>query len=196
MTREVVYSGKRIQVAVDMFAVPDGTTGRREVVLHPGAVAILALPDAGHVCLLRNRRRSVGQTLLEIPAGTLEPPEAPEAAAVRELKEETGFRAGRWRRLAEFYPSPGILNERMVLFVAEELTPGAMQLQADEELAPLIVAWDDALAWAEDGTIRDAKTLVALLLWDRERLRRRAPRPPDGEGINEQATLPRADPAG
>jgi ADP-ribose pyrophosphatase len=170
--REIVYAGKRIQVAVETFAGPDGAPVRREIVLHPGAVAILALPDAEHVCLLRNRRLSVGATLWEIPAGTLEPPEPPAAAAVRELAEETGYRAGRWRQLAEFFPSPGILSERMVLFLAEELTAGAMHLEADEALTPEIVTWRDALAWALDGTICDAKTLVALLLWDRLRNQR------------------------
>jgi len=169
MAREIVYAGKRIQVALETTAGPDGTPVRHEVVLHPGAVAILALLDPDHVCLLRNRRLSVHATLWEIPAGTLEPPELPEAAAARELAEETGYRAGRWRRLAEFFPSPGILSERMVLFVAEDLTPGPMNLQPDEELAPEVVAWSAALGWALDGTIRDAKTLVALLLWDRLR---------------------------
>jgi ADP-ribose pyrophosphatase len=169
MPREIVYAGQRIQVAVASFTSPRGQPVRREFVLHPGAVAILALPDAEHVCLLRNRRLSVGAVLWEIPAGTLEPHEAPEAAAVRELAEETGYRAGRWRKLAEFFPSPGILSERMVLFQAEDLTPGAMDLEPDEELAPRIVPWTDAIAWALDGTIRDAKTLVALLLWDRLR---------------------------
>ena len=171
MPREIVYRGQRSQVAVESFTSPGGMPVRREMVLHPGAVAILALPDVEHVCLLRNRRLSVGAVLWEIPAGTLEPPEPPEAAAVRELAEETGYRAGRWQKLAEFYPSPGILSERMVLFLAEELTPGAMELQPDEQLAPHVVPWSEAISWALDGTIRDAKTLVALLLWDRLRPR-------------------------
>jgi ADP-ribose pyrophosphatase len=119
--------------------------------------------------LLRNQRPNVGETLWEVPAGTLEPGEPVEKAAVRELAEETGYQAARWRKLAEFYPSPGVLSERTHLFLAEELTPGAMHLEADEQLEPQIVAWSQALAWALDGTIRDAKTLVALLLWDRQR---------------------------
>jgi ADP-ribose pyrophosphatase len=169
MTREIVYAGKRIQVAVETMTGQGGIVVRREVVLHPGAVAILAVPDTDHVCLLRNRRVSVGETLWEIPAGTLEPPEPPAEAAVRELAEETGYRASRWRKLAEFFPSPGILSERMVLFLAQDLTAGAMHLQADEQLVPKTVAWKEAMRWALDGTIRDAKTLVALLMWDRLR---------------------------
>jgi ADP-ribose pyrophosphatase len=169
MTRQVLCEGKRVQFARDTIVLPDGRTTERDVVLHPGAVAMLALPDEGHVCLLRNRRLSVGETLWEIPAGTLEPGEEPAGAAVRELAEETGYRAARWRRLAEFYPSPGILSERMFLFLAQDLAPGPMHLEADEELEPRIVSWSDAVAWTLDGTIRDAKTLVAVLMWERLR---------------------------
>ena len=88
---------------------------------------------------------------------------------MRELAEETGYQAKRWRKLAAFYPSPGVLSERTHLFVAEDLTPGAMRPEADETMEPQVVAWQQAMAWALDGTIRDAKTLVALLLWDRLR---------------------------
>jgi ADP-ribose pyrophosphatase len=169
MAREIVFQGRKIEVAIDTSTLPDGRTVRRDVVLHPGAVAILPLVDPNHVCLLRNQRPIVGETLWEIPAGTLEPNEAPESAAVRELAEETGYRAGRWRKLGEFFPSPGVLSEKTRLFVAEDLTPGAMQLEADEQLEPHVVPWSQAIAWTLDGTIRDAKTLVALLWWDRLR---------------------------
>lgn len=169
MSRHVIYSGRKIEVVRDTTAGPDGRLVERELVLHPGAVAILPWVDRAHVCLIRNRRVTVGETLWEIPAGTLEPGEAPEAAAIRELAEETGYRAGTWQKLAEFYPSPGILSERMYLFVARDLTPGPAHLEHDEELEPQTVPWQQALVWALDGTIRDAKTLVALLLWERSR---------------------------
>ncbi len=169
MAREVLFRGRKIQVAIDTVITPDGHEVRRDVILHPGAVAILPLLDAEHVCLLRNQRVAVEQTLWEIPAGTLELNEAPEHAAVRELAEETGYRAARWRKLHAFYPSPGCLSECTHLFLAEGLTPGPMQLEKDEDLVPHTVAWSDAVAWALDGTIRDAKTLVAVLLWDRLR---------------------------
>src|SRR5262249_10452834 len=109
------------------------------------------------------------EVLWEIPAGTLEPGEPVEQAAARELAEETGYRAGSWHKLAEFFPSPGVLSERTHLFLARDLTPGAMRPEADEKLEPVVVPWDQALGWALDGTVRDAKTLVALLLWDRLR---------------------------
>jgi ADP-ribose pyrophosphatase len=169
MARTIVHKGRKIQVAVDESPGRDGQIVRRDVVLHPGAVAILPLLDAGRVCLLRNERPNVGETLWEIPAGTLEPGEPIEQAAVRELAEETGYRAGRLRQIHAFYPSPGVLSERTHLFVAEDLTPGEMRLEADESIEPRIVEWEQAFAWCLDGTIRDAKSLVAIMLWNQLR---------------------------
>jgi ADP-ribose pyrophosphatase len=171
MTREIVYRGRRIAVAADMDNRPDGSVVRRDVVLHPGAVVILPLVADDAVCLLRNRRVAVGETLWELPAGTLEPGESPDEAAVRELAEETGYSAARWRKLAEFYPSPGVLSERMHLYVARDLTPGPPRPEVDEDLTAHVVPRDQAVAWSTDGTIRDAKTIVGLLLWDRVRHR-------------------------
>jgi ADP-ribose pyrophosphatase len=172
VTRTIVFRGRKIQVAIDTSVLAGGETVQRDVVLHPGAVAILPLLDEEHVCLLRNQRPVVGLTLWEIPAGTLEPNEPPEQAAVRELAEETGYRAGRWRKLTEFIPSPGVLSEVTHLFLAQELTAGPQQLEKDEELEPHIITWHEALAWALDGTIRDAKTLIAILLWERLRVKK------------------------
>ena len=169
VSRQILYRGKKIQVAVDTTVLPDGTTVQRDVVIHPGAVAILPLLDSEHVCLLRNHRPIIGEVLWEIPAGTLEPGEAPEAAAVRELAEETGYRAQRWRSLRALIPSPGVLSEQTHLFLAEGLIPGPMQLEMDEDLEPQIISWRQAVEWASEGVIRDAKTLVAVFLWDRLR---------------------------
>jgi ADP-ribose pyrophosphatase len=169
MARQIIFQGRKIQVAVDTSTLADGRTIERDVVIHPGAVAILPLLEHDRVCLLRNQRPIVGETLWEIPAGTLEPGEAPELAFVRELAEETGYQAGRWHKLGEFFPSPGVLSECTRLFVAEALTPGVMRPEADEQLEPHIISWSHAMAWALDGTIRDAKTLVALFWWDRFR---------------------------
>jgi len=167
MSRQIIFTGRKIQVAVDETLGPTGQPVRRDVVLHPGAVAILPLIDADHVCLLRNQRPIVGATLWEIPAGTLEPGEPPDQAAPRELAEETGYLAKHWRKLAEFLPSPGVLSERTHLYLAQDLTPGPMNLEADEQIEPHIVTWREAVRWALDGTIQDAKTLIAVLLWDR-----------------------------
>jgi ADP-ribose pyrophosphatase len=109
----------------------------------------------------------VGETLWELPAGTLEPNEPLEDAARRELAEETGYTAQTWRSLGYLYASPGVLNEKLHLFIAEGLTPGPMNLEADEELEPIILSRSEALQMCRDGRIKDAKTITALLLWDR-----------------------------
>src|SRR4051794_21211530 len=141
MPRKLIHSGRKIKVYVETKKAPDGSVVKWDLVEHPGAVAILPLVDATHVCLLRNRRPNVKETLWEIPAGTLEPDEPPRLAAERELAEETGYRAAKWRKLTEFYTSPGVLSERMHLFLASDLTPGPTQLEKDEELESSIVSW-------------------------------------------------------
>ena len=138
-------------------------------VQHPGAVAMIPLLDDGSVCLIRNYRVSVGKTFIELPAGTLESNEPPRQTAERELKEETGFSATDWQELPSFSMSPGILNERMHLFVAQGLTPGDPAREPGEEIENLIVPWDKAIAMSLNGEIEDAKTLAGLLMWDRLR---------------------------
>jgi ADP-ribose diphosphatase len=169
MPREIIHRGRKIQVALDTSVGPDGQTIRRDLILHPGAVVILPIVDADHVCLLRNFRFVIGETLWETPAGTLEPGEAIETAAERELREETGYTAKRWRSLGYLYASPGVLDEKLHLFVAQDLTAGAPRPEADEQLEPRVLAWNDALKMALDGAIKDAKTITAILLWDRLR---------------------------
>ena len=142
---------------------------RRQVIEHPGAVTIIPLVDAVRVCLVRNYRVAVGQTLIELPAGTLEPNEPPRETAKRELREETGYTAERWRELPAFFMSPGMLHERMHLFVAEDLTPGPPAREPGEEIDNLVVPWSEAVAMAERGEIEDAKSLVGILLWERIR---------------------------
>lgn len=149
----------------------DGGAKPRQVVLHPGAVVIVPMVDADHVCLIRNERVAVGKTLIELPAGTMEPPATPHAMAVRELKEETGYTAERWRELPSFYMSPGILRERMHAFVAEGLTAGEHAREAGENIDNLVVPWSEAIAMVDRGEIEDAKTICALLMWERLRVR-------------------------
>jgi ADP-ribose pyrophosphatase len=169
MARQVIHEGRKIKVVLDTSTGPNGQVLRRDMILHPGAVVILPVIDRDHICLLRNYRFVIGETLWELPAGTLEPGEPLEQAAVRELAEETGYAAKRWRCLGYLYASPGVLDEKLHLFVAEELTPGPARPEADEELEPKTVAWTDALRMALDGTIKDAKTVTAVLMWDRLR---------------------------
>jgi ADP-ribose pyrophosphatase len=173
MAREIIHTGRKIKVAVDTSTGPNGETIRRDMILHPGAVVILPIVDRDHVCLLRNYRFVINETLWEVPAGTLEPGEPIEQAAIRELAEETGYTAKNWRYLNYFYASPGVLDEKLHLFVAENLTPGPPQPEADEQLEPNVVQWTEAVKMTLDGTIQDAKTATAILLWDRLRLSNR-----------------------
>ena len=143
----------------------DGQLHQREVIRHPGSVVILPIVDTKHVCLIRNYRVSVDQYLIELPAGTREPNEEPLQTASRELIEETGYRAGRMTPLASFYAAPGILDERMHLFVAEDLTMGTPQREANERIENVVVSWEQAFAMVRRNEIVDAKTIAGLLLW-------------------------------
>jgi ADP-ribose pyrophosphatase len=166
MTEPVIlFEGQRFRVEQLIQTTPDGTEHTKQIVRHPGAVTLLPLLDDGRVCLVENYRVSVGQTLIELPAGTLEPGEDPAAAARRELAEETGYRAARVEHLATFYTSPGILDERMRLYLATGLVPGPMSLDAGEDIRPLLTSWPEALAMVRDGRIRDAKSMLGLLYY-------------------------------
>ena len=169
MPREIVHTGRRIRVAVDTSAAPDGSVIKRDMIFHPGAVVILPVLDAENVVLLRNFRFVLNETLWELPAGTVEPNEPLEECAKRELLEETGYTAAKWRSLGYLYASPGVLDEKLHLFVAENLTPGEMRPEADEQLEPHTVPFADALRMCLNGEIKDAKTITSLLLWDRLR---------------------------
>lgn len=175
-TEQTLLIAKRFAVVRRRFATPQGKQCEHDSVQHPGAVTIVPILPDGRVCLIRNYRVAVGQTLIELPAGTLEPGEPPAQTAARELQEETGYVAGKIERLAEILMSPGILNERMHLFLASGLTPGPTALEAGEQIEPLVVDWDAALAMVLDGTIQDAKTVAALLYHEQAR-RQRGERP-------------------
>jgi ADP-ribose pyrophosphatase len=163
---EELLVARRFRVVRHRQLGPDGREHVRETVQHPGAVAILPLVSDDQVCLIRNYRIAVGKTLIELPAGTLEPGEDPAVTAFRELIEETGYRADSIEKLREFTMSPGILNERMHLYLARGLTAGPTALEAGEEIQSLVVSWDDAMQMVYDGSIEDAKTLVGLMHYD------------------------------
>lgn len=169
MPREIVHTGRKIRVAVDTTTAPDGSVIRRDMIFHPGAVVILPVLDRDHVVLLRNHRFVIDETLWELPAGTVEPNEPLETCARRELAEETGYTADRWRSLGYLYASPGVLDEKLHLFVAEGLTAGAARPEADEQLEPVTVRFDDAIRMCVAGEVKDAKTITALLLWEKLR---------------------------
>ena len=163
---KLLFQASRFQVLERTQTLQDGQQVSRQVIEHPGAVTILPLLDRNRVCLIRNFRVAVGKTLIELPAGTIDNKEPPEQTAIRELQEETGYTAERWTQLPAFYMSPGILHERMYLFVAEGLTPGATARESGEEIDNLIVTWDEAVQMALSGEIEDAKSLVGILHWE------------------------------
>ena len=146
---------------------PDSPAVAKQVILHPGAVTIVPLLENNRVCLIKNYRVAVNQTLIELPAGTIDPNEPPATTAVRELQEETGYLANQWQELPAFYMSPGILNERMYAYVATDLQPGPPAREAGEQIENLIVDWSEAIDMIDRGEIQDAKTIVALLMCDR-----------------------------
>lgn len=170
----VLLVGSRFRVVRVQQPLAAGGFREREVVRHPGAVVLLPLIDDDHLCLIRNYRISIRQTLIELPAGTLEPGEPPIETAARELEEETGYLAQQLQLLHTYYPSPGVLDELMYLYVATGLTPGPARREAGEEIDNLIVSWDEALAMVDRGEIVDSKTLVGLLLYQRWRRSRSA----------------------
>jgi ADP-ribose pyrophosphatase len=155
------WSGKRIRVRVDQVERSDGHRTTREIIEHPGAVAILAW-DGERLAMVRQWRHATGGVLLEIPAGTLEPDEPPLATAQRELAEEAGLAASRWEAGPRFYTAPGFCDELMHLYLATGLTPESADSDADELLETDWMRLGDALAAIDDGRIRDAKTIVGV----------------------------------
>ncbi len=163
----VIFQANRFCIERVVQIAPDGAECVREIVRHPGAVVILPLLDDGQVVLVRNYRVAVNQTLIELPAGTLNRSEDPLSTAKRGLAEETGYRAGNMELLLAFCMSPGILDEKMHLFLATALTAGKMALERGEDIHPFVCAWDEAVSMVRRGEIRDAKTLVGLLYYER-----------------------------
>ena len=159
---EVVYAGKFFQVYKDVVRLPDGAEGMRDYLRHPGAVAIVALTEAGHVVLERQYRYPLARELVEIPAGKLEPGEAHLETGKRELLEETGYTAAGWRYLGRIHNAVGYSDEGIELWLATGLQQGKSALDEGEFLEVFTLPFDEALAMAADGRISDVKTIVGL----------------------------------
>lgn len=164
-----LLKASRFSVVEKTVTRSDGQNASCQFVKHAGSVAILPLVDDEHLCLIRSRRLTVGETLIEVPAGTREPNESPLETARRELAEETGYRAQTLDELVAYYPSPGVLSERMWVFIAKRLTAGQPAREANEEIENLVVSWDEALAMLDRREIQDGKTIIALLMYHRLR---------------------------
>jgi ADP-ribose pyrophosphatase len=155
---KTVYDGKLFDVTLERWGDHE-----REIVEHPGAVAIVAVDRDGQLALVRQRREAARKELLELPAGTLEEGELPLDSARRELEEETGLRGGSWREVTSFYTTPGFCRERMHLFFATDLDRGEASPADDEDLELVRFPVDEIAARL--GEVEDAKTLVGLLLY-------------------------------
>jgi ADP-ribose pyrophosphatase len=164
---EYVYRGKVVTLRIDTIRTDDGREIKREVVEHHGAVAIVPRLDADTVLLIRQFRQAVGEFLLEIPAGTLEPGEDRDACAARELEEEIGYRPGRLRLMFSQYLAPGYSNEVLHAYLGEELEATQINPDADEEIEIVPVRIDDIEPMILDGRIKDAKSIAALLVAQR-----------------------------
>jgi ADP-ribose pyrophosphatase len=164
LASERIYVGRLINLRVDRVRTPAGIETVREIVEHPGAVAIVALDEAGGVLLVKQYRHAVRAVTLEIPAGTLEAGEEPLAAAQRELREETGYRAAQIERLGGIYTSPGLITEYIHFYLATQLMPDRLAMDDDEAIDLVRLPLADAVDLIRTGDINDGKSVSGLLL--------------------------------
>lgn len=161
---QTVFQGQLLTVQVDQVRLTDGHVGRREVVIHRGAVAMVPLLDMEHVLLVRQWRHAVGRALLEIPAGGLAQDEDPASCAERELMEECGYRPRRLSLLSSLMLAPGYSSEILHLYLAEELIPERLPHDLDERIEVVMYHWNEIDVLMRKGELVDAKTICGLLL--------------------------------
>jgi ADP-ribose pyrophosphatase len=171
-----VFRGNAVNFRVDTVRLPNGKRATREYMDHPGAVAVVPFLDEDTVVLVRQYRYPVGETTYEIPAGKLDAGERLRPCLERELREETGYTAGRITHLIDYWPTPAFANEILHVYVADHLEPGKMSPDEDEFLEAVVVPFDKALRWVLSGKIKDSKTVIALLACALRRHERCRPR--------------------
>jgi ADP-ribose pyrophosphatase len=162
LSSEEIYRGRIVHLSVVSVRLPNGSETKRELVQHPGAVAIVALDEQQNVLLVRQFRMAARRALLEIPAGTLDPEEPPLVCAERELQEETGYRPGKLEAIGGIYVAPGYTTEYIHLFLASDLTESRLEMDYDEFIEASRVPLTEALAMIERGEIIDAKSITGL----------------------------------
>jgi ADP-ribose pyrophosphatase len=169
VSSRTVYQGPVFSVTTDHIVEPGGIKVRRDLIHHSGSIVILAVDDSGatpRVLLERQYRHAAGDYLWELPAGRIDPGEQELQAARRELIEETGYRAARWRRILKFYASPGFVAETMAVYLATGLTAGEAEPEADEIIHKRMLPLPTVVKMILKGTIRDAKTISSVLWLD------------------------------
>lgn len=178
LSSKVVYRGPLFRILHDKMIEPDGHTNERDVIRHNGSVVIMAMDSSKSkknpwIVIERQYRHAANQYLWELPAGKLEPGEDALTGAKRELAEETGYSAKKWKPLVEYYASPGFLGESMKLFIAEGLIAGDARPEEDEKIEFRLVRMSEVLKMIDKGAILDGKTLTGVLLYDRISARKR-----------------------
>ena len=169
ISSEQKFSGRLIDLYLDQVELPNGETTTREWIDHPGAVCLIPILPDGKICLIRQFRYGPGEEFIEIPAGKLDAGEAPLDCAYRELEEETGYRTNKLTFLTNIYPAIGFSNEKMWMYLAEDLVASTNNLDKDEFLELLPTPLDEALEWVWSGKITDVKTIIGIL-WAQNRL--------------------------
>lgn len=159
-----IYLGKVINLDIETVLLPNNKKAKREIVRHPGAVAILPINDRGEIYFVRQYRKAIDMELLEIPAGKIENGEEPKNCALRELQEEIGFTADKLTFIGEFYTSPGFADEKIYIYKAEELTQSRLKMDEDEFINIIKCDKYEAIEMIKKGMIKDAKTVLALSL--------------------------------
>ena len=162
-----ILKTKIFTVTEDHAKDPDGFEIKRAIVRHSGSAVMMAVDDQNRLLLVRQYRLPAEDFLWELPAGRLDPGEQPRDAAVRELKEETGYQAEEWTELASYFPSPGFLQERMTVFLARKLTAGKQNVMDDERIETRWFTVEELDRMIRDREIRDGKTISGFLVWQR-----------------------------
>lgn len=162
LSTQTVYQGSLLHVKEDLVQLPNGQPARREYILHPGAVVIIPLLADGSVVMERQFRYPLNRDLYELPAGKLDAGEPVLVCGQRELLEETGYRAAIWRYVATIHPCIGYSNERIVLYLAQDLTEGEHRRDGDEFLEVFTLPLPEAMEWIRTGKITDVKTVIGL----------------------------------
>lgn len=174
LSSRTLYTGPVFGVRSDRVVEPGGIAVRRDIVTHNGSVVLLPVFPEGRILLVRQYRHAVGRFLWELVAGRIEPGEAPLVAARRELLEETGYTARRYRKLLDVFPTPGFVSERMVIYSVEGLHPGESRPEADEQITSRKFTLRRLERMMRSGALRDAKSIAGILFYARFAARRSA----------------------